>query len=197
MVKLNDANPDSAQTATNLATMGEVASTAIIGTAAVSGLVVAKAANAIDTVSGFAVSDSTNTGVTTDLPATGRIRVVVDLYALLLLNAVESQYGLKITAFQSATGAATLSSADMPALLGNRIDAAPSTAGVQELKEWMALLQNVGSGLHGAIGVDYASTAIFTDFPVSGAAVKTRNASYPLASIGQLVTTVATLQAAP
>jgi len=197
MVKLNDPNPDAAQTAVNLSTMGEVASTAIFGTAAVSGLVVSKAVNAIDTISGFAVSDATNTGATTDLPTTGRVRVVVDLYALLLINAVESQYGLKITAYQAATGATTLSSADMPTLLGNRIDAAPSTAGVQELKEWMALLQNVGSGLHGAIGAEYASTTNFTEFPTSGAAVKTRNASYPLAAIGQLVTTVAGLKAAP
>src|SRR6185369_3511603 len=74
MVKLNDPNPDAAQTAVNLSTMGEVASTAIFGTAAVSGLVVSKAVNAIDTISGFAVSDATNTGATTDLPTTTRTR---------------------------------------------------------------------------------------------------------------------------
>jgi 2',3'-cyclic-nucleotide 2'-phosphodiesterase (5'-nucleotidase family) len=197
MVKLNDANPDASQTAVNLTTFGEIGSTAIFGTAAVSALVLTKAVSAIDTVSGFAVTDANNTGATTDLPATSRIRVAVDLYALLLINAVESQYGLKITAYQAATGATTLSSADMATLLGNRIDFAPGASGVQELKEWMTLLSNVGSGLHGAIGADYASTPLFTDFPAAGAAVKVRNASYPLAGIGQLVTTAATLQQAP
>lgn len=197
IVKLNDANPDAAQTAVNLTTFGEVASTAIFGTAAVSGLVANKAVNAIDTVSGFAVNDALNTGPTINLLATGRIRVAVDLYALLLINAVETQYGLKITAFQGPTGPTTLSSADMTTLLANRIDSAPATAGVQELKEWMTLLSNVGSGLHGAIGTEYKSTPLFTDFPAAGAAVQIRNAAYPLPAIGQLVTTMATLSQAP
>lgn len=197
MVKLNDPNPDAAQTGANLAVVGEVLSTSIFGTNAVAGLVAAKAVAAIDTLSAFSPADATNTGTTTDLTGTTRLRVAVDLYALLLLNAVESQYGLKITAYQAATGATTLSGADYPTLLGNRIDAAPATAGVQELKEWMALLANVGSGLHGTIGPDYASTPNFTDFPTFGAAVRTRDTAYPLAAIGQLVTTSAALQQAP
>lgn len=196
MVKLNDPSPDAGQTATNLGVFGEVASTALFGTNAVSALIVSKAVNAIDTVSAFATSDAMNTGTTTDLGA-ARVRVAVDLYALLLLNAVETQYGLKVTAYQAATGATTLSSADFPTLLGNRIDAAPSTAGVQELKEWMALLSYVGTGLHGAIGTEYASTTNFTEFPTFGIALRNRDTVYPLASIGQLVTTVGTLQAAP
>jgi hypothetical protein len=197
IVKLNDASPDAAQTATNLAVFGEVVSTSLFGTNAVSALVVAKAVAAIDTLSAFAPSDVNNTGTTTDLTGTNRIRVAVDLFALLALNAVESQYGLKITAYQSATGATTLSGADFPTLLGNRIDASPATAGVQELKEWMALLADVGSVLHGTIGPEYASTPNFTEFPAFGAAVKTRDTAYPLAAIGQLVTTSAALQQAP
>ena len=197
MVKLNDPNPDAAQTGTNLAVLGDVLSTSIFGTNAVSALIVAKAVAAIDTLSAFAPTDVNNTGTTTDLTGTNRIRVAVDLFALLALNAVEAQYGLKITAYQSATGATTLSGADFPTLLGNRIDASPATAGVQELKEWMALLADVGSVLHGTIGPEYASTPNFTEFPTFGAAVRTRDTAYPLAAIGQLVTTSAALQQAP
>ncbi|HEY4640731.1 MAG TPA: metallophosphoesterase [Thermoanaerobaculia bacterium] len=197
IVKLNDANPDATQINTNLNVFGEVISTSLFGTAAVSALVLSKAVAAIDTVSGFAVTDANNTGTSTILSTTNRIRVAVDLYALLLLNAVESQYGVKITAYQAATGTTTLSGSDFPTLLGNRIDASPATNGVQELKEWMTLLQNVGTGMHGAIGPEYLSTANFAEFPAFGNALKVRDDAYPLAQIGALVTTAATLQAAP
>ena len=197
IVKLNDANPDATQTATNLNVFGEVVSTSLFGTAAVSALVLSKAVAAIDTVFGFAPTDTNNTGTSTPISATNRIRVAVDLYALLLLNAVESQYGVKITAYQAATGTTTLSSADLPTVLGNRIDASPSTSGIQELKEWMTLLQNVGSGMHGTIGPEYLSTTNFTEFPTFGSAVKVRDDAYPLAAIAALVTTSATLQHAP
>ncbi|HSP34733.1 MAG TPA: metallophosphoesterase [Thermoanaerobaculia bacterium] len=195
MVSLNNANPTQAQIDANLKAIGDVGGAAIYGTSAVASLVVAKAVDAIGTVSGFAATDLTNTGSTTEL--TGRVRAVADLYAILLLNAVQSQYGIAITPYQSATGSTVLSPADFPTLLNNRIDAAPATAGIQELKEWMALMQNVGVGLHGQIGPDYASTTNFSQFPTFGAAVKTRNASYPLAGIAQLVTTAAGLSQAP
>ena len=198
MVGLNDASPDAAQTALNLSTMGEVSATALGGgTTAVSALVVNKAIAAIEQLSGFAATDTTSVGPVTALSSTNRIRVAVDLYAVLLLNAVQSQYGIAVTPYQAATGSTTLSPSDFPTLLGNRIDAAPATAGVQELKEWMALLSNVGTVLGGVIGPDYASTTNFADFPTSGVAVRTRNSSYPLASIGQLVRTISTLQQAP
>ena len=63
------------------------------------------------------------------------VSTAVDLYAVLLINAVQAQYGVAITPYQSATGTTVLSPADFPTLLGNRIDAAPATAGVQELKK--------------------------------------------------------------
>jgi hypothetical protein len=44
---------------------------------------------------------------------------------------------------------------------------------------------------------EYASTPNFVEFPSFGAAVQTRNSTYPLASIGQLVRTVSTLRQAP
>jgi hypothetical protein len=197
MVKLNDTNPDSGQITANLAAVGDVASAAIFGTNSVSALVVSKAVDAIGTMSAFAATDGTNSGQPTELTGTTRIRAVVDLYALLLLNAVQSQFGIAITPFQSATGTTVLSPADFPTLLKNRIDSAPATPGIQELKEWMALLSNVASGLGGSIGPAYASTANFTQFPMFGTAVQTRNASYPLPAIGQLVSTVAALQQAP
>lgn len=197
MIALNDPAPDATQTATNLSAMGDLGVAALGGTTAVSALVVNKALAAIDKLSGFAPTDATNVGTATELSSTNRIRLAVDLYAVLLLNAVQSQYGIKITPYQAATGTTTLSAADFPTLLGNRIDAAPATAGVQELKEWMALLSNVATSLGGVIGPDYASTTNFADFPTSGAAVRNRNSSYPLASIAQLVSTVGKLQQAP
>jgi 2',3'-cyclic-nucleotide 2'-phosphodiesterase (5'-nucleotidase family) len=197
MVKLNDASPDATQTAADLKTLGEVGAAAIYGTGQVSALVAAKAVAAIDTVSGFASSDIRNTGTVTPLSATTRVRGAVDLYGILLLNAVESQYGIKITPYQSATGSTVLSSSNMAAVLANRVNATPASSTIQELKEWMALLSNVGTALGGSIGPEYASTPIFTQFTTAGSAVQVRNASYPLASIGQLAGTMSALQQAP
>jgi hypothetical protein len=159
--------------------------------------VASKAVAAIGTVSGFGPSDIRNTGTATPLSTTTRVRGAVDLYAILLLNAVESQYGIKITPYQSASGSTVLSSSNFAAVLANRVNATPASPTIQEMKEWMALLSNVGTALGGSIGPEYASTPIFTQFPIAGSAVQTRNASYPLASIGQLVGTLSALQQAP
>jgi len=201
MVQLNDASPSSGQIAVNLGALGQVAAAAAAdsaaGTSTLSALVVSKAVAAIDEVAGFAPSDSANTGSAEALPGSARVRVAVDLYSVLLLGAVEAQFGVAITPYASATGPAVLSAADLPGLLANRIDAAPGSADVQELKEWMTLLSYVGTGLGGAIGSEYASTESFTEFGSFGAAVQTRNASYPIASIGQLMGTLAGLQGSP
>ena len=191
MVKLNDAAPTNAQIATNLGVLGQVAVAAASGQ--VSSLIVSKAVGAIDTVSAFAPSDLENTGTTTALTAASRVRVAVDLYALLLLGAVQAQYGVTIVPWASATGSTPLTGA---AILANRIDAAPATPGIQELKEWMALLSYVTTGLGGSISSDYASTTNFTQFGSFGAAVRTRDTNYPIANIGQLMTTLGGLQAA-
>jgi 5'-nucleotidase/UDP-sugar diphosphatase len=197
MVTLNDASPDATQSAADLKALAEVGYAAIYGTASVSALVASKAVAAIDTVSGFVPIDIRNTGTATALSATTRVRGAVDLYALLLLNAVEAQYGIKITPYQSATGSTVLSGSNLTAVLANRINATPASPTITELKEWMALLSNVGTVLGGSIGTEYASTPIFTQFPAAGSAVQTRNASYPLSSIGQLVGTLSSLQQAP
>ncbi|HEX3581592.1 MAG TPA: metallophosphoesterase, partial [Thermoanaerobaculia bacterium] len=194
IVTLNDTNPTAAQKAANVTAFGKVAAAAIVSNQQVSALIAQKAVGAIDTISGFSPADAENTGATTTI-ASGRIRTTADLYAILLLQAVQAQYGIQITPYQTATGTTVLST--IPAILGNRIDIAPATAGVQEMKEWMALLSYVGSGLHGTIGPEYASDVNFTDFPTFGAAVKTRNASYPLPQIGQLIATESALSKAP
>jgi len=59
--------------------------------------------------------------------------------------------------YQLAAGTTTLSSVDMLTLLGSRIDATQSTAGVQQLKGSMALLSYAGIGVHGVSTI--ASTA--------------------------------------
>jgi 2',3'-cyclic-nucleotide 2'-phosphodiesterase (5'-nucleotidase family) len=197
MVKLNDANPDATQSVADLKALAEVGFAAIYGTASVSGLVASKAVAAIGTVSGFGPGDIRNTGTTTTLSATTRVRGAADLYAILLLNAVESQYGIKITPYQSASGSTVLSSSNLAAVLANRINATPASSTTLEMKEWMALLSNVGTALGGSIGAEYASTPIFAQFPAAGSAVQVRNASYPLASITQLVGTLSSLQQAP
>ncbi len=201
MVALNDVAPNNQEIAVNLGALGVVAAAAAAdsaaGTTTLSALVVSKAVAAIDTVYGFAPNDLTNTGAASALTEAVRVRVAVDLYALLLLGAVESEFGIAITPYASATGGAVLTGADLPGLLANRIDAAPGSGGVQELKEWMALLSYLGTGLGGEVPAAYASTANFAQFGSYGAAVQARNDTYPIANIGQLVSTLAALQGAP
>jgi hypothetical protein len=201
MVSLNDVNPTNPQIAANLGALGQIAvaaaTDAALGTSSLSALIVGKALDAIDTVSGFAPNDPKNTGGTALLSGGARLRVAVDLYAVLLLGAVADRFGIVVTPYAAATGPGVLSAANLPGLLANRIDAAPGTPGVQELKEWMALLSYVGTGLGGSIGSEYASTPDFTQFGSFGNAVKVRNASYPIASIGQLMGTLGGLLAAP
>jgi 2',3'-cyclic-nucleotide 2'-phosphodiesterase (5'-nucleotidase family) len=201
LVKLNDANPTLTQIGVNLGVVGQVAASALAdasnGTNTVSALVVSKAVAAIDTVSGFALTDAANTGSTTDLMGASRIRIATDLFAVLALGAVQAQFGVNVRVYKSATGPVTLSGADLSGLLSNRINAAPAGAGVQELKEWMALLSYVQGGLKGVIPSAYASTSDFTQFASAGAAVTTRNTSYPLASIAQFGATLSGLVGVP
>ena len=200
MVELNDAAPTSAQIFANLAVLGEVGSAALAdsraGTNTAESLVLSKAIAAIDTVSAFAAADGGNTGSTTDLTGTSRVRAATDLFAVLALGTIQSQFGVNITVYKSATGGTTLSGSDLTGLMANRIGTAP-TGGVQELKEWMALLSYVSTGLKGTVGPVYGSTGDFTQFPTFGTAVETRNSSYPLAAIGQLVGTMAGLRGTP
>jgi hypothetical protein len=67
-----------------------------LGTNTLSALIVSKAVDAIDIVSGFAASDGANTGASSPLPGSGRLRVGADLFAVLLLGAVQTQFGVTI-----------------------------------------------------------------------------------------------------
>lgn len=197
MVKLND----DSSIGTNPGVLGQVAAAAAAdsaaGTTTLYQLIVSKAIAAIDTVGGFDPSDTANTGPAAALSGSSRVRVAADLYAVLLLNAVEAQFGTAITAYKSATGTEVLSGGDLDGILANRIDVAPATPGVQELKEWTALLSYVGQGLGSSIPPEYKSTSNFAEFSSFGDAVTTRNISYPIAAIGQFLTTLSSLQAAP
>jgi hypothetical protein len=201
LIDLNDANPTLAQIEANLSVVGQVATAAAVDAAAetntLSALVVSKAVAAVDPVSGFAVADGSNTGITTDIPGTTRIRVATDLFAIVAIGAVQAQFGVTVTAYKSATGTATLSLADINGILANRINATPGSASIQELKEWETLLSYIATGLNGNVSSAYASTSDFTQFGSAGAAVQTRNASYPLASIGQLTGGLSSLLGAP
>jgi hypothetical protein len=198
LVELNDPAPTADQIAANLTVLGEVANEALAdaraGTNTLSALISSKAVAAINTVSAFATADGANTGTVTDLTGSSRVRVASDVFALLALGPVESQLGTTITVYKSATGSATLSGSDTAGLLANRIMATPTSSSPQELKQWMALLTYLTGGLKGSITSAYSSTPDFTEFNTFGAAVQTRNASYPLAAIAQLNATLAGLQ---
>lgn len=195
MVKLNDPAPSSAQIAANLAALGQVAAAASAGTSTLTAFIVSKAIAAIGTVYGFSPADPKNIGAASPLPA-ARVRVAADLPAIVALGALlQARFGFTITAYQAATGPTTLS--DLATLLGNRIDALPAAAGVQELKGWMALLSYLGNPLGGFVSPEYFSTSNFLQFPTFGLAVRNRNAGYPLPSLGLLAGTLATLNAAP
>jgi 2',3'-cyclic-nucleotide 2'-phosphodiesterase (5'-nucleotidase family) len=198
LVELNDPVPTADQIAANLAVLGEVANDALAdaraGTNTLSALISSKAVAAIDTVSAFATADGANTGTAMDLTASSRVRVATDVFALLALGPVESQLGTTITVYKSATGSATLSGSDTAGLLANRIMATPTSSSPQELKEWMAQLTYLTGGLKGSITSAYSSTSDFMQFNTFGAAVQTRNGSYPLAAIGQLNGTLDGLQ---
>lgn len=201
MVNLNDASPSSTQIAANLAALGQVAAAAAAdranGTILLVSLIAAKAVAAIGALSAFAADDLENVGPAAPWPDTQRVRFVLDLTTVWLLASASAQFGTAVTTYRYPTGPETLSPVNLPAVLASRIDANPVAGGVQELKVWMALLWYVQTPLQGAIGTEYASTANFAQFPVFGIAVKTRSASYPLASIGQYAATIGALLVAP
>jgi 2',3'-cyclic-nucleotide 2'-phosphodiesterase (5'-nucleotidase family) len=201
MVALNDAAPSQAQIGGNLMVLGEVATVAkadaTAGTTHLNALILGKALAAVDTVYGFAPTDAACVGASAPLAETTRYRLAADLYAILMMGAAEAQFGLAITAYQGPTGSAVMAASDMPGLMAHRINADPTSASVVELKEWMALLNYVGTGLGGSISPAYASTPIFAQFATFGPALTVRNASYPGAAIGQLMGTLQGLTTAP
>lgn len=206
MAQLNEAAPDPAG---NFPVLGAVAAAAAAdaaqGSHTLDTMLVKAAVASISQVSAFAATDPACVGSVTALDGSTRYRVAADLYGVLMMGAVQSQFGVSITPYAGATGTAVVSGADLAGALGNRINATPGAASPVELKEWQALALYLGTpaasgGLGGAIGTQYASTARFTDFGTAfGSAVTTRNASYgsALPAIGQLMTTLQSLTVAP
>ena len=201
MVRLNDGAPAPVQIAANLGALGQVAFAAAVdqatGSRTLVALVIGKAIGAVDSMGGYAASDAANVGPTSLLTGPTRVRIATDLYAVLFIGAAHSEFGITVTPYQGPTGAAALSAANFGGILANRINAAPASGTVQELKEWMALLSYESVGLGSTIGPTYASTGNFTQFGSFGTAVQNRSASYPIANLGQLFGTVAALQSAP
>jgi 2',3'-cyclic-nucleotide 2'-phosphodiesterase (5'-nucleotidase family) len=204
MVDLNDVSPTGPQVAANLTAVGAVAAAGQQGQMQAYALIMSKAIAAIDTVSSFDPADPECEGTTTALSGTTRYRLAADLYAVLMMNQIDAYFGVSITAYAGPTGPAVVSGGDLTAAMANRINMTPGAATFQETKEWMALMLYMitpksqgGAFTNGAIGADYASTSTFSQFPTFGLAVTARNASYPLADIGQMMTTLVTLEAAP
>ncbi len=209
MAQLNDA--DLTNATANLGVLGQIATLAATdaatGSISLNTRIVNKAVAAIDTVSAFAPTDAICTGTAKALVDATRYRVSADLYMILMMGAVQAQFGTSITAYKAATGATVLSSADMAGLLANRINLTPAATTVQETKEWMALLVYLitppaqgGYFTNGTIGAEYASSTNFGDWPTLGAfgpAVQVRSASYPIGSVGQLMSTLGQLTVAP
>jgi hypothetical protein len=186
-----------------------VAVAAAKGSSTINAMLVNAAIAAVTNVSAFAATDPSCTHAATALDGTTRYRISADLYGILMMGAIESQFGISITPYATnLPGTAVLSIADLTSALANRIDTTPGSGGkVVELKEWEALAlfmttNTAEGGLGGVIGTQYASTTNFTDFaavpPAFGAAVTVRNASYgsALPYVGQLMTTLQTLTAA-
>ena len=208
MAALNDpASPTPAQLAVNLPALAAVAACAQAdaanGSSTLEALLFAKAFAAIGALSGFPSTDPACEGVPAALPLNQRFRVVGDLYTIFMMTTVQNQLGVTLTAYAGPTGSAAVAQANLAQTLANRISVNGPKPPVQELKPWMALILYLtkapalgGWFTAGAIGPDYLSTATYTDFPTNGAAVSVRNASYPLASLTQLMATLSALASA-
>ncbi len=167
-------------------------------------LLMARAKAAIGPVAAYLPGDPACTGTAVPL-GPGRVRVAMDLYAILMLDRGRTRFGACAAAYQGPAGAARLSGAPegRAALLDHRIALDPGGS-FQELKAWMALLRYLaapaGQGGHfeaGRITAEYASSPDFRQFPAAGAAVRRRNAAYPLDRIAALAATLAALEAVP
>jgi 2',3'-cyclic-nucleotide 2'-phosphodiesterase (5'-nucleotidase family) len=204
-----DPPPDPGASAGNLAVLGRVAAAAgrdaAAGSTELDTLLMAQAMAAIGQVRGFAPTDPACTGPTAAL-GPGRCRIALDLYALLIISSAQGRFGAHTRIFQAARGDQALSP-DSPggraAILANRINLDPGGP-MRELKAWQALLLYLatppGRGGHfraGRIGAEYDSSADLGRFPAFGAAVRTRNAGYPVRRVGALLAVLETLRHAP
>jgi hypothetical protein len=221
LVRLADRDPDPARVAANREVLGQVAAATVreagspdpgrpvagipAGAPRLTALLMAKAMEAIGPVSAFAPDDPACTGPATPL-GPGRVRVVLDSYLVLMADRVQARLGTRAVLYQEAQGQARLSAASpegLGALLAHRVRLAPGEAG-RELKAWMAALLYLATppdrGGHfrdGRITGEYDSDPDFRRFAEAGAAVRVRNAAYPLEAIGHLAALAASLRRAP
>jgi len=205
LVRLGRRDPDADQTAANLAVLGQVAAAAVhdgaAGTVELPSLLMARAKAAIGPVAAFAPDDPSCTGPARPL-GPGRIRVVLDLYLVTLADRYQAALGTRAALYRGAHGDDRLTMATpegRQAVLANRIGAG-SGGPFRELKAWMAVLEYLavprsrgGHFQDGRITGEYASDLDFGRFPDSGAAVRTRNAGYPLQRIRALAALTAAL----
>lgn len=209
LVKLADPAPDAGRVAANLEALGQVAAVATADGAGAEGaglasLLMAKALAAIGPVSAFAPGDPACTGPAAPL-GSGRIRVALDLYLVLMMDRAQALLGTRAALYRAAQGDAVLSAAapgGLEAILANRILLAPDGP-LRELKAWLAVLLYLttppargGHFQDGRITAEYAAPADFRRFPEAGAAVRVRNAAYPLARLAALADLVQALLAA-
>jgi len=160
---------------------------------------------AIGPVAAYRTDDPACTGTPVPL-GPGRVRVVLDLYAILMLDRAQSEFGGGAAAYRDPAGDARLSGATpegRAAILANRVALDPAGP-FQELKAWLALLRYLttppalgGHFAGGRITSEYASSADFRQFPAAGAAVRNRAAAYPLDRIAALAATLADLASLP
>jgi 2',3'-cyclic-nucleotide 2'-phosphodiesterase (5'-nucleotidase family) len=205
MVRLTD--PDPAQVPAHLALLGRVAAAAArdaaTGATTLDALLLAQAMAAIGPMSAFAATDPACTGPAAPL-GPGRCRIVLDRYALLMVDGIRSRFGLRTAVYQAARGDALLTGATPDGrerILANRIALEGGT--FRELKTWTALLLYLtappGRGGHfdgGRITAEYGATPDFSRFPVFGAAVRVRNAAFPAAQVLALAALVQGLRGA-
>jgi hypothetical protein len=164
-------------------------------------LLYARALAAIGPVTAFAPDDPACTGSTRPLPP-GRVRVALDLDALLGFEHIQARFGIPGGLYRDAGGEVRLTRRDAPgraAILACRLGAGPAGDG-QELKTWMALAGYLSTppalGGHfadGRITGEYRADGGFRGFPGAGPAVRVRNPGYPLAALEALADTLAAL----
>ena len=209
LVRLGQRDPGPDRTAANLALLGQVAVAMVhdgaTGSTELAALLLGRALAAVGPVSAFAPDDPACTGPAAPL-GPGRIRVVLDLFLVTLADQAQAGFGARVALYQAATGDARLSAATpdgLQAVLANRIDANPRGS-FRELKAWMAVLEYLATprsrGGHfqdGRITGEYASAPDPGRFPDSGAAVRIRNAGYPLERLQALGALAAALDRYP
>jgi hypothetical protein len=193
--------------AQNLDALAQVAAAAVRDGASGTGLdalMMARATAAVGPLSLFDPADPACTGPVAPLGA-GRARVVLDGYALAMVDAAQARFGTRAPIYPSATGDALRigTPEGRRAILANRLALDPGGP-FQEVKAWMALLFYLsappGRGGHfrgGWISPEYGSSADFRRFASDGEAVRTRNAAYPLDRIRDLAALLEGLEAMP